>query len=409
MKPWLCYRSRSKQASAALDGLFEYMSGCRTVVVQRNSKSMHFDLDHEGAVVFGEYKYERWPHFGRAQSSYGKDRPPVYLLQEILLADDLFCWAWRSAIPGSVLKALAGFPDGHPELLELAQADPEAFLRMYDHNPALLRVLVSRDGVRTQLRLTHAGSRAPLLYGRHHHVLRSLGWRGTRSLARLLRKVSVQCCRLYLIRQLLSAAEDLSVVKILRHLPVINEEVVRLLAVPYVYRDYHIFYLAASEPRRGTFQMHGMVSFVCRARQELGKDPWPFSGMIRSWTALLRLVGRTELVRYGFAGPFPKEPVPSVGEAVPDGLQIVALDSARLLQEEGLLMENCVFGFIEGILLGDFFAYRMTSPERATVLLVRDGKERWDIEQAMVTANERAVSAKTLTLLEMWLRRAQGH
>jgi len=124
--------------------------------------------------------------------------------------------------------------------------------------------------------------------------------------------------------------------------------------MPEVLRDYQILYLAASDPSRAALRVSGMVSIVCNARRNLGRNPWPFNGMIRSWEGLIRLIYRTELLQHGASGPLPEPPIPPVHEAGPDGLQIAALDSVGLLQEEGLRMENCIFGYIEAFYLEKF-------------------------------------------------------
>jgi len=365
---------------------------------------MHFDLDDSGTIIFGDITFQPWPHYGRARDSQDGEHQPEYFVQQILVVDDLFCWAWRARIPVPIREAIVGFPDGHSDLLKLAQAAPDLFLRMSNDNPALLRLIASRDAVP---RLIDPSNPALLLRTKHRDVLECLGWQRSRSVVRLLRKVPVPDCHLYLIRRLRSAASAPAVARVVRHLPKINDAVIHLLEMPEVLRDYQILYLAASDPSRAALRVSGMVSIVCNARRNLGRNPWPFNGMIRSWEGLIRLIYRTELLQHGASGPLPEPPIPPVHEAGPDGLQIAALDSVGLLQEEGLRMENCIFGYIEGILLGEVYAYRIVSPERATLLLSQDGRGKWEIGQAMLAANEREVSEETRKLLETWIQEAR--
>ncbi len=76
------------------------------------------------------------------------------------------------------------------------------------------------------------------------------------------------------------------------------------------------------------------------------------------------------------------------------------LDRKDLIME-GFYMSNCIASFEEGIILGVNAAFRMRWPERATILLEKDG-DKWVINQAQ-DFNNNKLNETGMVILNKWI------
>ena len=92
---------------------------------------------------------------------------------------------------------------------------------------------------------------------------------------------------------------------------------------------------------------------------------------------------------------FPRPPV--AGNA-----EIVAILNSQVLILEGQLMKHCVGTYVDEILNGDSYIYKVLSPERATVEIGLN-REKLYIKQCKLMHNQDP-SAETMNAIKAWLR-----
>jgi len=73
-----------------------------------------------------------------------------------------------------------------------------------------------------------------------------------------------------------------------------------------------------------------------------------------------------------------------------------------LINNEGMEMKHCVGGYVDRVMGGDVFIYRVLAPERATMEVQRLPDEKFRIEQVKLYRNGKASKA-TLNILNQWI------
>ena len=138
-------------------------------------------------------------------------------------------------------------------------------------------------------------------------------------------------------------------------------------------------------------------------RRRLGKLPiWPYRGSGISYQRLRQIRDSIE-VRLALGSAykdirFPKAPVEVVQSSK---LKLKALTTVRELFKEGNEMENCITTYARAILSRSHYAYRMTFPERATILLVRRNEDWYPIE--VRGPRNVSVAPQSLARISAWL------
>ena len=80
---------------------------------------------------------------------------------------------------------------------------------------------------------------------------------------------------------------------------------------------------------------------------------------------------------------------------------IPIMDSRELLREQ-LEQENCVYSYLEVILRGEYFIYKIISEERATLGVKISPSKKCEIDQ-LYLKNNKIVSSKTKQLVDNWI------
>ena len=92
----------------------------------------------------------------------------------------------------------------------------------------------------------------------------------------------------------------------------------------------------------------------------------------------------------------PPPPLPGTDKIQP-------IDSVRELLLEGQIMHHCVGSYIENVLSGDWYIYRIMEPERATLgILLDDMAGIWAVAQLKSYSNS-TPSADVVELVYEWL------
>ncbi len=92
---------------------------------------------------------------------------------------------------------------------------------------------------------------------------------------------------------------------------------------------------------------------------------------------------------------FPAPPIKGTSSIIP-------ITDSYMLYEEGLLQRNCAYSYLDEILSGHYYLYRVQSHDRATLgVNLRQGK---DIKMdQLLAADNSEVSSKTVNLVNHWL------
>lgn len=368
-------------------------------------KKVHINLLPSGYIQIEDERYAPWPNFRALGVKKLRGLWNPKHLKSLLTEEDLFCDAWRRSMPREVLMELQGYSDHHCELLELAQLDTEKFSRLSQRNPALTLLIAAYwtfpGWRRMPVRKERDATRRRLLRMKDSSVLAELGFEKRKSWVRVLGKIPARECHHFHVSNVLKLCRAPRVRRYLPYLSSITMEVSWLLRQPMLPVDMPLLEFAAREPYRDGMNIDEIVGSIAANRDLHGIHPvWPYAGRIRSWSALLKVEQRNAKRCGSRPEFFPPAPVST--QVLPEGLEIMALPTPRYVKHEAHQMANCSAGFIDSIYTGSHYLYRVTTPERATVLLERI-PGGWDIQEIGLHNNEGEVSAKTEQLLSRWL------
>jgi len=317
---------------------------------------------------------------------------------------------WMQSIPEEIRTSLEPFPVRHWHLLSLMAACGSPALDLVHSTPALAFALASnwvfhKPAVQRPLR----SARGLLGLGRSQRdLLEWLGFRGTRSALRILRKLPMDCIRIDKLLYLRDAMNTPDLNARIRHLPALNAGVLRV----------------ATDLKLAPF-------VTPRVLQELAAwtDPEPYSSPAYLLSDACRML--EQFHPEGFTAPklhslegiraFHDEIVEAFnGESVPDmpfqrppflgDHQFEPIFNSRELQEEGRQQSNCIGSYWEAGVAGLYAFYRVLSPERATLCL-RRSLTAWHIQGLELSHNRKpseATSAHVQAWLEWQIGRAYG-
>jgi hypothetical protein len=345
--------------------------------------------------------YAAWPNFKPIKSMNLGGLWRTSNLRDALTLDDLSCAAWRAPIPREILLTLQQFPECHAELIEMAQAVPEIYLDMVKLNPALTLLAATYWTFRT-----FGG--APSIEDRvvtwenldADDLLQYTRCDSSKSFLKTLSKIPFVDANHFLIHALRDHWQFPQKRRLFQHLQKIRVENAWLLSCYPPIFDPAIHMLAANEPIFEEYTIVEIVSDLSSRRELKGLEFWPYRNRIHTWPQLLTAYNKFLHKTNHVLETFPDSPIN--GEEM-DGLEIVPIKSRTALRREAAEMLNCVESFVVQIGLSKNYAYKLTRPERATVLLMRE-RGKWRVEEAMIKSNEREVSPETMKLLRQWIR-----
>lgn len=354
-----------------------------------------------------EYEnYQPWPCFRPLSSAYLGGLWRAHFLKEVLCGDDLNCAAWREPIPAEILRSLRRFPECHCELIEMAQALPEYYLKLVSWSPAMALIAATYWYQRklgavpeiNERRMTWENLDADQL-------LNYTRFPPSKSFLRTLAKIPAEHAYLHRIESLRSLWEIPEKRRLLQHLPIITGENIWLLSCFPPILDPAIHRLATQEPKHEEFSILEVVSDLANRRELLCLDHWPYRNRIHSWGQLLGAYNRFLRKANCLPETFPEPPKEGVED---ETMHIVPLKSRTALRDEAKEMCNCVEQYSPCICQRKRYAFKLLKPERATVLIKRQFRN-WIIEEAMAKANEREVYPVTMKLLCRWARGRAGN
>lgn len=338
-----------------------------------------------------------WPGF---HITGGDDQTPG-LVAKLLLSDDPLAMLWRAKIPNELLIEIQRYPSKiWGDLLDFSQLHPKHFLQLSRSCPAMIAVHVYHDFLDD--------------FDRHLCYLTTLqrGWRdsmkmfelpSTREVFRILSKCATEDCLPVQINQLLLAIREPRKRKLLRHLSVITPETLDTLRLPTSCMDLNLLCMQSyfNMPMEAN-SVRRVCEDIMDHRRSLSLLPyWPYKGSRICLSRLINILSELE-VRLAMGHDCKKQalPKPPLEGLQSSKVQIEPLQTVGSLFEEGREMQNCITTYTRSIVSGLQYAYRMTFPERATLLLTRRDADWFPVE--IRTVNNGYADAHTVDLVHAW-------
>lgn len=291
-----------------------------------------------------------------------------------------------------VSRELQAFTDRFPESAELVES-----------NPALALCLAQLPAWDTAFEKDdHVSITRGLILGKRREACAFLGFPGTEAVSKLLAKIPESVCHLpHLLRVRRVLHEQPGLIKLLAHLPVLDEATV-FLAAHWRWNDYvtlSLFRQLAAECQGKELPSQSwLLDDTLKLAERMGHTKRHCFGSIREirryHDRLVNELNTAEFADFTSEDCFP--PPPKMGTA-----QIIPLDQPRLLTEEGLLQHNCVAVYESDVDAGNRYFYRILKPERATLCLAKNGTQ-WVIQELKAACNAEVTPA-TRKAVTKWL------
>ena len=286
---------------------------------------------------------------------------------------------------------------------------PEAF-ELFDSNPGIGLLLAYCGTFRRSLTEPWSEARQRIKDPRRS-ILGWLGFPASKSAVRIVAKIDVERMSVEHCLTLRDLLFNESTACTLRHLPVLCDGVVDVLAeqrfrclVPHAV-------LEELCHRKDDDIITGLIGEVLQLAAYHDFRLRPFfccDSVIVTVEHLRSLEGalKPEWHRHYEDIIFPDPPITVPLYSQPPGILIEPIRSPRELFDEAMTQHNCVFDRLEWVESGDAAIYRVLQPERATVLLRRSGDGIWVISEFRAARN-RPVRRETLWAIGAYLSRRQ--
>jgi len=332
----------------------------------------------DASIRAGHTTLRPWPDFA-ATGEISKEADRIVC--DLLESDDPLAHLWRAKIPDAVLGMIRTFPRClWRALLETSQLHPRYFLQWGGDCPALVALLALHPAERQNDRDL---DRMAAFHSDRTRRMQILGLPPTRQAYRILSKLPATECYPVELRQMREALGDKTRRRLMSHLKTITSETLDTLQLPAEFLDIHLLGLSrCGQPPAQCGSVAELCREIAEFRQAMGKLPhWPYRGKKVPLSHLVQVCNALEVERAlgddSKSVRFPKAPLEGISSSK---LKIAPLTSVRELSSEGTKMDNCVMTYARSILDGRHFAYRMTHPVRATILLVRNPGHWYPVE-----------------------------
>ena len=334
--------------------------------------------------------------------------------------------AFHADLPSNVAQALERFSGYQWKLLLLIHRHSPA-IDLVQSSPALAWCLANCDVFRPVYQRPAVEWAKSLVGEKQTRILDWLGFPGTDSTVKLLRKLGPSCIDPASMRMLYNTLRDNeSGTKMLRHQSRINAGVHRLccyrrladVAAP------SLVYEAANDPEEEDASpradLLGDTLSLWETVDRTGSPP-AFTSLRRIQTVHDGLVAKyqrnltaerptPQRVRRKRRSPqrkraktaFPPPPVP-------ESRDIIAICSKSELEKESEAQHNCVGTYYTRIQeQGDIFIYKVLRPQRATLALLRRPDGTWRRGE-LAASHNRSVGAATRIAVDYWLFKHTGY
>lgn len=330
----------------------------------------HYQLLNDTIIRIGQTAFKPWPDF--LVTGLRAEVPDK--LFDLLYSTETLPLLWRAKIPPPLLREISSFPKKELErLLHISQLAPEKFVDWARFCPALLLIAPGWDETDPVSALEVVVN----IRQGWRSVLRQAGWPCSRSILRILRKLSIFNCSQRSLAIIAQGLESKRKLKMLCHLPHLNSGVLDLLSLPEAFLNPSLLHQVAElkAPSNGLSDLCIEIEAI---RSELNAYPtWPFESGNLNHTILRKHRDELELrIATDLAHSNVKLPPPPFEGIRARDFQIAPITTIRGIFREGMEMENCAASYVRNVALGTHYLYRLEKPERATVLFTK-GAELW--------------------------------
>lgn len=282
---------------------------------------MNVELLTQDTLCIDYEKYTAWPNFKAVDSNRIGGLWRAHFLRHALTAEDLSCAAWRAPIPTEILRLVQDYVDCHAELLEMAQAVPDIFVRWAKWNPAFTLLAATYWTYRSASRVPDIETRKSYWENLDpRDILQHTRCDASKSFLRALGKIAPGHCYDYVVSRLREQWQIPEKRRLLRHLQKITMETTWLLGCFPPFLDPGLHRLASDEPYFDEFHLGHIVADLSNRRE--------IRGIFR----------------------------------------------------EGAEMKNCSASYVRLVAQGTHYLYRLLRPERATVLFIRRPEDWYPIQ-----------------------------
>ena len=349
--------------------------------------------------------------------------------------------AFRRQLAAEVATVVESFGSHQWALLVLLHQKPAA-ADLARTNPVLAYCLANSDQFRGTQPEAAAVQAVWYCSRKQRTILEWLGFPGTEAVVRLMRKIPPVAASPFMLRCLRNALRaDPSVVTALGHLPRINATVIELVAngrlsplvTPKLLHEVADAETDAGQPSCGDLILNSLimlnelapespigpfsrVSQVLRCHGEIEKEYL----LYRRNRERAELAAREDLAaqevlararsrradvaraKRSAAPPDPRQPPPFPPPPLPGTDHIVPITSSAELVAEGQIQGNCVATYEGLIRQRTTYVYRVLSPERATLSVVRSHDGCWRRSELRVRLNAKA-QVQTTSSVDAWI------
>ncbi len=305
-----------------------------------------------------------------------------------------------SPIPLEVRKTVADYSQRHWHMLAFIARCPGA-LELVISNPALAFCLASNWVFHKPAVARPMRSVRSLIYHKQRDILKWLGFPGTESARKILKKIPSKVINIERCLYLRDAMRNPDMIKLLAHVRGINAGVIRFASDPALIRYITPSFLNEVAANRGDFPRPQTVFILkdsLRMLEVMGQSTagFVFNSIMEVQAFHDELVVTMNTRDNGWDGVirFPPPPVEGTEDIIP-------LTIAEQLAEEGRQQKNCVSSYARSVRDGDIYIYRMLSPQRATLSL-RHRRGGWILSEIKGKCN-RTVTRETIKAVEDWL------
>lgn len=306
---------------------------------------------------------------------------------------------FRFALPKAVAAATEKFQSRQWGILALMQKE-EAAVELAQNNPALFFALANARPFRG--RLFSPESLAKIALERQRDIAGWLGFPGTEATAKILAKIPPESASVEILAPLRRVLKKPTILKILTHQQNLNAGVLSILLIDGLADAVAPSLLTEiaetpAEKYRASYvdMLVDTLTMLRRLKPNAGIPKIQSLARLRSMHDEVSTEYLRSLPHQTMAGSLPAPPLRGTKTIIP----IVTYDE---LVQEARSQNNCVATYAERIRKRTTFIYRVTSPERATLSIVRGHDGDWRIDELECWGNTR-VSAITRLAVESWL------
>ncbi len=283
-------------------------------------------------------------------------------------------------------------PYGRMELSEAEFHCPE-ILQFGEDNLCLAIMLTQHEHFRPEESGKQWGVVRGLLGNKRTELLRWLGWPGEKWCVHLISKIDMARIEVGDLLKLRAACHMGTILPRLRHLSVINAEVIRVTTNPKLsplVTDSFLRQLGVVDDG-WMFSVSQLLRYALNMANSLGEECPVFSTVEQAFIYVLednqQAFAPILLALYG-TDQLPQPPFPLASGREPSAFELESVRSANDLYLWAESQKNCAFSKIDQILAGQMFLFKVRRPIRGTLSLLTGSDGNWRIDEFRAAENK---------------------